>query len=632
MLKPAHVPERIKTAVLVIHGMGSQRPLDTTRGVVDAVWLEGDHSASGKRRTWNHPEQLSGADIDLPVITTNFVPKAVNRRIDFHELYWANLMSETRAVAVLLWLFELARMGPRLKRSIRALYWCAVVFLAFLVLSVSLLATQAALQFVRWVVEIAFHELPNINIPYIPDFKALVYVALVIVFVASFIAVVASLCNTAFKLTLPSAVVAVLAAVLFYFLLDNEGGAEKLTNLLLPIVVAGALIRTTMGWWGILGLVFALSLSATALEFVSFCFTNCSLIKLMPSQSVDILLKIFWWNTTVEIWTGAYHNGWIPWSITSFWSSLGAWYFIAIYLALYAAFLQPYLGDAARYFRNSPGNVAVRREIRKQAVDTLEALHLSGTYDRVVIVAHSLGTVVAYDMLRAYYGRIYKNLPDPIMLADPSVLGKDFDDVDSGALPKAKAREKGREIIDCMAKAANEARKAQGLIASPPDPNALKVWLVTDFITLGSPLTHAQYLMCHGKTEEELEQDFVRRTLEQEFPTCPPLKLDGEGRLTFTLKGVGRFFHHAGLFGLTRWTNLFFPVSQLLWGDAIGGPVAPIFGENIADVPVWTNTSKRDSFFAHIEYWDMKLGKDAPNIVALQNAIDLADEGTANAM
>jgi hypothetical protein len=102
----------------------------------------------------------------------------------------------------------------------------------------------------------------------------------------------------------------------------------------------------------------------------------------------------------------------LPWSVSSFWSSVALYYFIAIYLALYASFLQPYLGDAARYFRNSPGNVAVRREIRRQAVSTLRALHLSGDYDRIVVVAHSLGTVVAYDMLRAYYSRISQALPD----------------------------------------------------------------------------------------------------------------------------------------------------------------------------------------------------------------------------
>src|SRR5258707_8126498 len=79
MADVADARQRKRTAVLVVHGMGSQRPLDTVRGVVDAVWLEGDHSASGARRTWTHPK-LSGVDIDLPVIPTNFVPGADHRR------------------------------------------------------------------------------------------------------------------------------------------------------------------------------------------------------------------------------------------------------------------------------------------------------------------------------------------------------------------------------------------------------------------------------------------------------------------------------------------------------------------------------------------------------------------------
>ena len=99
------------------------------------------------------------------------------------------------------------------------------------------------------------------------------------------------------------------------------------------------------------------------------------------------------------------HQGWV-WGMNSPWSVAAASAVIGLYLIVNAAFLQPYLGDAARYFRNSPGNVAVRRAIRKEAVDTLERLH-NGQYDRIVVVAHSLGTVVAYDMLRAYFSRVY---------------------------------------------------------------------------------------------------------------------------------------------------------------------------------------------------------------------------------
>ena len=53
---------KFRTAVLVVHGMGSQRPLETVRGIVDAVWLC-PATATAPRNYWTHPE-LSGVDID----------------------------------------------------------------------------------------------------------------------------------------------------------------------------------------------------------------------------------------------------------------------------------------------------------------------------------------------------------------------------------------------------------------------------------------------------------------------------------------------------------------------------------------------------------------------------------------
>ena len=100
-----------------------------------------------------------------------------------------------------------------------------------------------------------------------------------------------------------------------------------------------------------------------------------------------------------------------PWSLDSPWSAITAWTMLGIYLLLNAKFLQPYLGDAARYFRVSPANIAGQRQIRREAVQLLEDLHLSGKYDRIIVVAHSLGTVIAYDMLRAYFSRICGQLP-----------------------------------------------------------------------------------------------------------------------------------------------------------------------------------------------------------------------------
>lgn len=579
---------RKRTAVLVVHGMGSQRPLDTVRGVVDAVWLDGNTSGTGDKRIWTHPERSGIDDIDLSVITTNFVPDTDHRVIDFHELYWAHLMSETLATAVLLWLFELARMGPRLKPAIAALYWATLVFLCALILSVTLLSVQAAVQFAKLV------ALSSGDLDFDHDLHSLVFVVLISIFVTFFVVLLAATLKGAGRLM--AIFGGVSASILLFALITYKAdAAETFTNILVPAIIALIVIKVTMDWWGVLGLLIVLVLSAIA-GGVAWHFS--------PS--------------VVE-------NGRLPWSIMSFWSSIAACCLIGLYLALYASFLQPYLGDAARYFRNSPANVAVRREIRRQAVRMLEELHLSGTHDRIVVVAHSLGTVVAYDMLRAYYSRINDALPDP------SMLGAQFDAVDHGTLEKPAARAAGREIIAEIAKAVEDAKQRIGKNQPLPSDDKMLAWLVTDFITLGSPLTHALYLMCQGNTEAELEADFDRRTREREFPTCPPRKLDDDYRLTFQNPDTHqRTFHHGGQFALTRWTNLYFPAVQLFWGDAIGGPVAPLFGKNVADCPVYTNVAKKDAFFSHVLYWSLAFGNTAPHIVTLKKAIDLADKGTAN--
>jgi hypothetical protein len=449
-----HYPRK-RTAVLVVHGMGSQRPLHTARDVVEAVWLEGKNRMESGRKIWTHHERC-GTDIDLPVIVTSSVPNTDRRQVDFHELYWAHLMSETRAVAVLLWLFELARMGPRLKRSIKPLYWGALTFLALLVLSVSLLAIQFVILFVEHTARIST-RLPTIDV----EFRLLVFVALFTFFVVSCLIAAAAILQGASRLAAWSAVTAVIAFLIFAAAFRQSKPCppelfEHLTNAFLPSLLALMAIKIMMGWWGVAGLGIAYGFSVIALAGFS----------------------LYAGSSNVAVCAGLYC--WLPWSITSHWSSVTAWFFIAIYLALYALFLQPYLGDAARYFRDSPANVAVRREIRKEAVDTLEEMHLSGKYDRIVVVAHSLGTVIAYDMLRAYYSRVDRLLPLP------QLLGPTLDVVDQGEPDRAEARKKGRAIIAEIEKFV-AARKPSS-VGAPHDEDGLRAWLVTDFVTMGSPL------------------------------------------------------------------------------------------------------------------------------------------------
>src|SRR5690242_20306026 len=179
--------KRKRTAVLCVHGIGNQRPQETVRGIVNAVWLDDDAlpgPAGGeyRKKAWTHPENTV-EDLDLVVMTTNEARETSDQRsIDFHEIYWAHLMSETRSVAVLLWLFELVRKGPRLKKDMRAIWWVGAIFLSVLMLSISVLGLIA----VHKLASLAGHE------------NVLILAPLFALLVTAVVGVVAAFIQTAF--------------------------------------------------------------------------------------------------------------------------------------------------------------------------------------------------------------------------------------------------------------------------------------------------------------------------------------------------------------------------------------------------------------------------------------------------
>lgn len=583
----------------------AMRALETVRGVIKAVWLNGENPYDAGRRIWSHPER-DGADIDLTVMTTNEVPESKDDRVvDFHELYWAHLMSETKPVAVLLWLYELCRKGPIMKEGINGLWWAASIFLCFLSLSVALLALKGAVQFAR-----------------ICTLESMLVAPFLLIF---------------------SSLVLGLAVALKWRALRLSGWLALFCGI--DVIAIAAYFGARKLWgdrWLELSELLTVAVLPTLIAFVATCllarrhgrraFYRAFWISLIVAgivSGVDLFLN--WSNTSVA---ASLTTAW-PWGLDSPWGAPLAFGVLGIYIIVNAAFLQPYLGDAARYFRASPANVAVRRRIRKQAIDTLDRLNDCGNYDRVIVVAHSLGTVVAYDMLRAYFSRICGDLPLV------SKFGIDFDDIDmanwqpagtASAADKKVLREKARRAVSSIAQAAEKAREDQKA-ANEDQKAGIKTWLVTDFVTLGSALSHAVFLMCLGNSRRALELDFVRRIAEREFPTCPPKRLDNNGLLTFhNPKLQQRQVHHGALFGLTRWTNIYFPMVQIFWGDAIGGKLAPIFGSHIVDFPVSTKANGEADFFTHTAYWDVcrePATFQAPHIVALQEAIDLADIGKA---
>lgn len=261
------------------------------------------------------------------------------------------------------------------------------------------------------------------------------------------------------------------------------------------------------------------------------------------------------------------------------------------------------VGDAAVYLDASAANVARRHEIRAEGVRLLE--ELGRRYSRVIVVGHSLGSVIGYDILHHYWSEVHAGHASTAMGAMTAlaqverrvVEGRIEEDVEG--FQRAQ-RDYARELVE------------EG-----------SAWRVTDFVTLGSPLAHAAILMAKGP------DDLISRQAERELPTCPPVterireRKEDHVRFSFRPKGSKtRVPHHAAPFSAVRWTNLFFRRRWLLWGDLVAGPVAPWFGPGVHDIEV---PLPKSWMFAHTKYWSQANGSSA-HIDALRQAVNLLDE------
>jgi hypothetical protein len=206
-----------------------------------------------------------------------------------------------------------------------------------------------------------------------------------------------------------------------------------------------------------------------------------------------------------------------------------------------------YVGDAARYLNPSPPNIDMRRRIRAEGVELLRQLHKSEQYDRIVLVGHSLGSVIAYDILRNLWpesNTVHAHLPE----MDQKALYKLESD------GKALAANPTPELADKFRSEQSTLWKEQRKKGNP--------WLVTDLITVGCPLAHAELLL--ARTKEELRE----RQTEREFPTCPPVPDEGlySYPLPYAVNGEQRTFyalHHGAVFA----SYLFPSTVGILWGS-----------------------------------------------------------------
>ncbi len=517
-----------KTAILVIHGMGDQRPLETLRGVAKAIWEDG---SPGRKNVWytypttdsdlstdDAPKARasskvdSGSALDSPtIITDQDDPRGI---FEFHELYWAPIMARASSATVPLWLFELMKKGPgTLKGSICAAWYIGAFLVGAWLYSFAEIGMTA---------------------------------------VSHYLAVPAN--QSAFAACMPLVVAS----------------------------LAGGMLASLRG---------ILSVWAAAVIFSVIGFLLGRLGFTMATQP-----PVATWFHWLAFTTDGRPGLWV------------ALTFALLFVIANIAAFQSVLGDAARYYRTSPVNIGARRAVRSLAVNRLEALH-KANYDRIIVVSHSLGTVIAYDMLRAYWASARWQIKPPIEM-------EGFERQNSNAkgmkIDHAIWRQTGHDIIEYLEK-------------NRPSRSRCHGWRVTDFITMGSPLTHAKFLQAEGRNKKELEESFAKKVNEREFPKCPPDPIENDQRLTFNWKNpklenpIVTSFHQAALFGLTRWTNLYYPAKWLVRGDVVGGPLSQnLLGECIRDVAL-----DHSPLMGHVRYWE-----DATNcaLQALRMAVNLNDD------
>lgn len=281
--------------------------------------------------------------------------------------------------------------------------------------------------------------------------------------------------------------------------------------------------------------------------------------------------------------------------LSEVWESWTAWVAAALALAqlLVGRFASKSLADAARYLTPRPPNVAARNAIRAEGLALIRGLHDAGTYQRVVVVGHSLGGVIGLDLIRLAWDELRH--PEPAQWADQT---------------QAKAFGKAVEALGQHPTDEQLHAFQQAQLRLWRENRAVGVrWLITDFVTLGTPLAHASLLLSTKRVP------LSRRQAEKEYPLCPPLV---DGRTSFVSENVdvgnGQLRnlltgHHGAPFGPTRWHNLYYPVRFPFSGDPIGGPVAPEFGPGVSDTRVrptavgWRTRVYGLTLLCHTRYW-----------------------------
>lgn len=486
-----------KQAIVMVHGMGEQRPMETLHSFVESVWtkdpaVQGIRTTSkSKEKVWTIPDDLAGLQ-ELRRVSTP--ENKMGKRTDFYEFYWADLMQGTTLQHVWAWIRGLLIRPPNTVPG--------QVFVVWLILWVLV----AALAFFACIYFLSF------------DF------------------VRSSLCG-ADRGSIEEFICAFITWLSCYASDVNTISVSIMKFIMIsgPVYIVIKKLRSSfvLNWKFI---------PAVILFFVAISVLNIMMDLIIHSGNFLIVL-------------------------------------VSIIGAVVHSFLVKYFGDVARFVRATPENVKNRRDVRERGLALLKGLHQSGKYDRIVIVAHSQGTIVAYDLLSLLWSEIgpsSHNLPSKNSaraLSDLDIwLGEVANGTKNWSLDEFQKYQ--RSISETLA-----AQHLQGGAKTATNGACDTAWLISDFVTVGSPLTHAEFLLAQN-------QDDLDRLIEQRaLPVSPPqLEEDPTSstksfRYLDTTTGVS-VPHHAAMFSTVRWTNIHDRANAFgfLFGDVISGPVGTVLG------------------------------------------------------
>lgn len=211
---------------------------------------------------------------------------------------------------------------------------------------------------------------------------------------------------------------------------------------------------------------------------------------------------------------------------------------VFVLAAIASDYLVKYIGDAEQYLVPLPENIKVRQEIRAAGLKLLRRLHKpENKYERIFIVGHSLGSVIGYDLIKHLWiefnnqQRLFPHFPEQEL--------------------------KKRDASKCLQSREDQKKLWEIQKEAVQDREDMNAWLISDFITLGSPLAHAQFLMAKD------QDDLKTRQADRELPTCPPVTNEKGREVLCAFYEYKGFLvpHHAAPFVCTQWTNIYFPVT-----------------------------------------------------------------------